>query len=66
LKRRRLVQKQKLKAKELQKEQKKKSKEVKVQQFTDFVSIEQMERRPSQIRSTRAERQNKAPKRFDD
>ncbi len=66
LKRRRLVQKQKLKAKELQKEQKKKSKEVKVQQFTDFVSIEQVERGSSQIRFTRAERQNKASKRFDD
>ncbi len=66
LKQRRLVQKQKLKAKELQKEQKKKSKEVKVQQFTDFVPIEKMERESSQIRSTRAERQNKASKRFDD
>ncbi len=38
---------------------------MKVQQFTDFVSIEQMKRRSSQIRSTRAERQNKASKRFD-
>jgi len=66
LKQRRLVQKQKLKAKELQKEQKKKSKEMKVQQFTDFVSIEKMKRELSQIRSTRAERQNKASKRFDD
>ncbi len=66
LKQRRLVQEQKLKAKELQKEQKKKSKEVKVQQFTDFVAIEKVERGPSQIRSTRAERQFKASKRFDD
>jgi len=66
LKQRRLVQKQKLKAKELQKEQKKKSKEVKVQQFTDFVAIEKVKRGPSQIRSTRAERQFKASKRFDD
>ncbi len=66
LEQRRLVQEQKLKAKELQKEQKKKSKEVKVQQSTDFVPIEEVERRPSQIRSTRAGRQNKAPKRFDD
>jgi len=66
LKQRRLVQKQKLKAKELQKGQKKKSKEVKVQQSTDFVAIEKMEREPSQIRSTRAERQFKASKRFDD
>ncbi len=66
LKQRRLVQKQKLKAKELQKWQKKKSKEVKVQQFTDFVAIKKVKRRPSQIRSTRAERQFKASKRFDD
>jgi len=66
LKQRRLVQKQKLKAKELQKGQKKKSKEVKVQQFTDFVAIEEVKRGPSQIRSTRAERQFKASKRFDD
>ncbi len=66
LKQRRLIQKQKLKAKELQKGQKKKSKEVKVQQFTDFVAIEKVKRRPSQIRSTRAERQFKASKRFDD
>ncbi len=66
LKQRRLVQKQKLKAKELQKEQKKKSKEVKVQQFTDFVAIEKVKRRSSQIRSTQAERQFKASKRFDD
>ena len=66
LKQRRLVQKQKLKVKEFQKEQKKKSKEVKVQQFTDFVAIEEVERGPSQIRSTRAGRQFKAPKRFDD
>ncbi len=66
LKQRRLVQKQKLKAKKLQKGQKKKSKEVKVQQFTDFVAIEKMKRRSSQIRSTRAERQFKASKRFDD
>ncbi len=66
LKQRRLVQEQKLKAKELQKWQKKKSKEVKVQQFTDFVAIEKVERGPSQIRSTRAGRQFKAPKRFDD
>ncbi len=66
LKQRRLVQEQKLKAKELQKWQKKKSKEVKVQQFTDFVAIEEVERGPSQIRSTRAGRQFKAPKRFDD
>jgi len=66
LKQRRLVQEQKLKAKELQKGQKKKSKEVKVQQFTDFVAIEKMERESSQIRSTRAERQFKASKRFDD
>ncbi len=66
LKQRRLVQKQKLKAKELQKEQKKKSKEMKVQQFTDFVAIEKMKRESSQIRSTRAERQFKASKRFDD
>ncbi len=66
LKQRRLIQKQKLKAKELQKEQKKKSKEVKVQQFTDFVAIEKMKRRSSQIRSTRAEKQFKASKRFDD
>jgi len=64
LKQRRLIQKQKLKAKELQKEQKKKSKEMKVQQFTDFVAIEKMKRRSSQIRSTRAERQFKASKRF--
>ncbi len=64
LKQRRLVQKQKLKVKELQKEQKKKSKEVKVQQFTDFVAIEKMKRRSSQIRSTRAERQFKASKQF--
>ncbi len=66
LKQRRLVQKQKLKAKELQKGQKKKSKEVKVQQFTDFVAIEKVKRGSSQIRSTRAERQFKASKRFDD
>jgi len=66
LKQRRLIQKQKLKAKELQKGQKKKSKEVKVQQFTDFVAIEKMKRESSQIRSTRAERQFKASKRFDD
>jgi len=66
LKQRRLVQEQKLKAKELQKGQKKKSKEVKVQQFTDFVAIEEVKRRPSQIRSTRAGRQFKASKRFDD
>ncbi len=66
LKQQRLVQKQKLKAKKLQKEQKKKFKEVKVQQFTDFVSIEKMKRRSSQIRSTQAERQNKASKWFDD
>jgi len=66
LKQRRLIQKQKLKAKELQKGQKKKSKEVKVQQFTDFVAIEKVKRRSSQIRSTRAERQFKASKRFDD
>ncbi len=66
LKQRRLVQKQKLKAKELQKEQKKKSKEMKVQQFTDFVAIKKMKRESSQIRSTRAERQFKASKRFDD
>jgi len=66
LKQRRLVQKQKLKAKELQKEQKKKFKEMKVQQFTDFVAIEKMKRESSQIRSTRAERQFKASKRFDD
>ncbi len=66
LKQRRLVQKQKLKAKELQKEQKKKSKEMKVQQFTDFVAIEKMKRKSSQIRSTRAERQFKASKWFDD
>ena len=66
LERRRLVQEQKLKAKELQKEQKKKSKEVEVQQSTDFVAIKEVERGPSQIRSTRAGRQFKAPKRFDD
>ncbi len=66
LKQRRLVQKQKLKAKELQKEQKKKSKEMKVKQFTDFVAIEKVKRESSQIRSTRAERQIKASKRFDD
>jgi len=66
LKQRRLIQKQKLKAKELQKGQKKKSEEVKVQQFTDFVAIEKVKRRPSQIRSTQAERQFKASKRFDD
>ncbi len=66
LKQQRLVQKQKLKAKELQKEQKKKSKEMKVQQFTDFVAIEKMKRESSQIRSTRAERQFKAFKWFDD
>ncbi len=66
LKQRRLIQKQKLKAKELQKGQKKKSKEVEVQQFTDFVAIEEVERGSSQIRSTRAERQFKASKRFDD
>ena len=66
LKQRRLIQKQKLKAKEFQKEQKKKSKEMKVQQFTDFVAIEKVKREPSQIRSTRAERQFKAFKRFDD
>ncbi len=66
LKQRRLIQKQKLKAKELQKEQKKKSKEVKVQQFTDFVAIEKVKRESSQIRSTWAERQFKASKRFDD
>ncbi len=66
LKQRRLIQEQKLKAKELQKGQKKKSKEVKVQQFTDFVAIEKVKRESSQIRSTRAERQFKASKRFDD
>ena len=66
LEQRRLVQKQKLKAKELQKEQKKKSKEVEVQQSSDFVAIEEVERGSSQIRSTRAGRQFKAPKRFDD
>ena len=66
LKQRRLVQKQKLKAKELQKEQKKKSKKMKVQQFTDFVAIEKMKRKSSQIRSTRDERQFKASKQFDD
>ncbi len=66
LKQRHLVQKQKLKAKELQKWQKKKFKEMKVQQFTDFVTIEKMKRKSSQIRSTRAERQFKASKRFDD
>ncbi len=66
LKQRRLIQKQKLKAKELQKGQKKKSKEMKVQQFTDFVAIEKMKRESSQIRSTRAERQFKASKQFDD
>jgi len=66
LEQRRLVQKQKLKAKELQKGQKKKSKEVKVQQSTDFVAIEKVERESSQIRSTRAGRQFKASKRFDD
>jgi Spy/CpxP family protein refolding chaperone len=66
LKQRRLIQEQKLKAKELQKGQKKKSKEVEVQQFTDFVAIEEVERGPSQIRSTRAGRQFKASKRFDD
>jgi len=66
LKQRRLVQKQKLKVKELQKEQKKKSKEMKVKQFTDFVAIEKMKRESSQIRSTRAERQIKASKQFDD
>ncbi len=66
LKQRRLVQKQKLKAKKLQKWQKKKSKEMKVQQFTDFVAIEKMKRRSSQIRSTQAERQFKASKWFDD
>jgi len=66
LEQRRLIQKQKLKAKELQKGQKKKSKEVKVQQFTDFVAIKKVKRGSSQIRSTRAERQFKASKRFDD
>ncbi len=66
LKQRRLVQKQKLKIKKLQKEQKKKSKKMKVQQFTDFIAIEKMKRRSSQIRSTRAERQFKAFKQFDD
>ena len=66
LKQRRLVQEQKLKAKELQKGQKKKSKEVKVQQFTDFVAIEEVERKPSQIRSMWAGRQFKASKQFDD
>ena len=66
LEQRRLIQEQKLKAKELQKGQKKKSKEVEVQQSTDFVAIEEVERGPSQIRSTRAGRQFKAPKRFDD
>ncbi len=66
LKQRRLVQKQKLKVKELQKWQKKKSKEMKVQQFTDFVAIEKVKRESSQIRSTWAERQFKASKRFDD
>jgi len=66
LKQRRLIQKQKLKAKKLQKEQKKKFKEMKVQQFTDFVAIEKIERESSQIRSTRAERQFKASKQFDD
>ena len=66
LKQRRLVQKQKLKTKKLQKEQKKKFKEMKVQQFTDFVAIEKMKRESSQIRSTQAERQFKASKRFDD
>jgi len=66
LKQRRLVQKQKLKIKKFQKEQKKKSKKMKVQQFTDFVAIEKMKRRSSQIRSTRAERQFKASKQFDD
>ncbi len=35
---------------------------MKVQQFTDFVSIKKMKRKSSQIRSTRAERQNKASK----
>jgi len=39
---------------------------MKVQQFTNFVSIEQMKRESSQIRSTQAKRQNKASKRFDD
>ena len=39
---------------------------MKVQQFTDFVSIKKMKRKSSQIRSTRAERQNKASKWFDD
>ena len=66
LKQRRLIQKQKLKTKELQKGQKKKSKEVKVQQFTDFFAIEKMKRKSSQIRSTRAERQFKASKWFND
>ena len=66
LEQRRLIQEQKLKAKELQKEQKKKSKEMKVKQFTDFVAIEKVKRESSQIRSTRAERQIKASKRFDD
>ncbi len=66
LEQRRLIQKQKLKAKEFQKGQKKKSKEVKVQQFTDFVAIKKVKRGSSQIRSTRAERQFKASKRFDD
>ena len=35
---------------------------MKVQQFTDFVAIEKMKRRSTQIRSTRAERQFKASK----
>ena len=39
---------------------------MKVQQFTDFVAIEKMKRESSQIRSTRAERQFKASKWFDD
>lgn len=66
LNRRRLVQEQKLKAKELQKDQKKKAEKVKVQQFVDFVSIDGVKGGSSQMRSTRAERQNKASKRFDD
>ncbi len=39
---------------------------MKVQQFTDFVSIEKMKRKSSQIRFTQAERQKKAFKWFDD
>ena len=43
-----------------------KFKKINVQQFTNFVAIEKIKRKSSQIKSTQARRQFKAFKRFDD